>query len=265
MSFSADGLHARNFKTLRTIFALMMREMVTTYGRSPGGYLWAILEPVGGLTVMSIAFSLAFASPALGNNFPLFYATGFLPFMMYTDLAAKLGKSLIFSKPLLFYPSVTYLDALIARFLLNGLTHLMVFYVLIFGIITIFDTGNFLIYPHILNSIGMALALGFGVGVLNSFLLTRFSVWERIWVIITRPMFIISTVFYLMESLPAQVRDVLWYNPLVHIVGIMRRGVYATYDATWASPAYVYGLSLVMAFLGLVFLGRYHRELLNSL
>lgn len=265
MSFSAAGLHARNFKTLRTIFALMMREMVTTYGRSPGGYLWAILEPVGGLTVMSIAFSLAFASPALGNNFPLFYATGFLPFMMYTDLAAKLGKSLIFSKPLLFYPSVTYLDALIARFLLNGLTHLMVFYVLIFGIITIFDTGNFLIYPHILNSIGMALALGFGVGVLNSFLLTRFSVWERIWVIITRPMFIISTVFYLMESLPAQVRDVLWYNPLVHIVGIMRRGVYATYDATWASPAYVYGLSLVMAFLGLVFLGRYHRELLNSL
>ncbi|UWQ14583.1 ABC transporter permease [Aliiroseovarius sp. M344] len=264
MSFSAAGLHARSFKTFRTIFALMMREMVTTYGRSPGGYLWAILEPVGGLTVMSIAFSMAFSSPALGNNFPLFYATGFLPFMMYSDLAGKLGKSLIFSKPLLFYPSVTYLDALVARFLLNGLTHLMVLYILLFSIITIFDTGNILTYPSILNAVCMALAFGFGVGVFNCFLLARFSIWERVWGIITRPLFIISSIFFLMESLPSQARDILWYNPLVHIVGVMRRGVYATYDATWASPIYVYGISMVLTFIGLVFLARYHRELLNS-
>ena len=33
-------------QTFRTISALIMREMQTTYGRSPGGYLWAVLEPV---------------------------------------------------------------------------------------------------------------------------------------------------------------------------------------------------------------------------
>ena len=87
---------------------------------------------------MTLAFSLAFASPALGNNFPLFYATGFLPFMMYSDLANKISQSIRFSRPLLFYPSVTYLDAIIGRFLLNGLTHLMVFYLLIFSIMTFF-------------------------------------------------------------------------------------------------------------------------------
>ncbi len=213
---------------------------------------------------MSIAFSMAFRSPSLGDNFPLFYATGYLPFMMYSDLAGKLGKSLSFSKPLLFYPSVTYLDALIARFLLNSLTHLMVIYVMLFGIITIFDTGNILTYPPILNAICMALALGLGVGVFNCFLLARFSLWERVWGIITRPLFIISAIFYTMESLPSKVRDILWYNPLVHVVGVMRRGVYSTYDATWASPIYVYSISVVLTFLGLVFLARYHRELLNN-
>ena len=96
MSFSAQGLHARRFKTSRTVLALMLREMSTSYGRSPGGYLWAVLEPVGGLAVMTIAFSLAFRSPALGDNFPLFYATGYLPFMMYSDLAAKIGQSIRF-------------------------------------------------------------------------------------------------------------------------------------------------------------------------
>ncbi|WP_371732403.1 MULTISPECIES: ABC transporter permease [unclassified Aliiroseovarius] len=174
MRFSAQGLHARRFKTWRSISALILREMATSYGRSPGGYLWAVLEPVGGLAVMTIAFSLAFRSPALGNNFPLFYATGFLTFQMYSDLSAKLGQAIRFSKPLLFYPAVTYADAIIARFLLNALTHLMVFYILMAGIMWFFETGSILNYNAILNSLGMSLSLGLGIGTLNCFLLTRF-------------------------------------------------------------------------------------------
>lgn len=264
MSFSAKGLHARRFKTGRTVVALALREMATTYGRSPGGYLWAILEPVGGLAVMTIAFSMAFAAPALGSNFPLFYATGFLPFMLYMDLSVKISQAINFSRPLLFYPSVSYLDSIIARFLLNGLTQLLVFCILMFGIIRFYDIRVILNYPAILNSLGMALALGFSVGTFNCFVLMRFRVWERIWAILNRPLFIISTIFFLLESMPAQFRDILWYNPLVHVVGEMRHGFYATYDAVWISPLYVYGTSLVLTFVGLVFLARYHRELLNN-
>lgn len=264
MSFKAEGLHARNFKTWRTIVALMLREMATSYGRSPGGYLWAVLEPIGGLTVMTVAFSMAFASPALGNNFALFYATGYLPFMMYLDLSNKISRSIRYSRPLLSYPSVTYLDAIFARLFLNALTHFLVFYILMFGIMTLFDTGNILNYAAIFNSLSMALAFSFGVGVLNCFLLTKYPIWERVWGIVTRPLFIISSIFFLIESIPQPFRDYLAYNPLVHIIGEMRRGFYATYDATWVNPLYVYGISLTLTVLGLVFLGRYHRELLNN-
>ncbi|WP_275394325.1 ABC transporter permease [Aliiroseovarius sp. Z3] len=242
----------------------MLREMATSYGRSPGGYLWAVLEPIGGLTVMTVAFSMAFASPALGNNFALFYATGYLPFMMYLDLSNKISKSIRFSRPLLFYPSVTYLDAILARFFLNALTHFLVFYILMFGIMTWFDTGNILDYAAILNSLCMVMAVSFGVGVMNCFLLTRFAIWERVWGIVTRPLFIISSIFFLLESIPQPFREYLAFNPLVQIVGEMRRGFYATYDATWVNPLYVYGISLILTVLGLVFLGRYHRELLNN-
>ncbi|MCK0140355.1 ABC transporter permease [Aliiroseovarius sp. F47248L] len=264
MSFTAKGLHARSYKTWRTIIALILREMATTHGRSPGGYVWAVLEPIGGLAIMTLAFSLAFASPALGNNFPLFYATGFLPFMMYSDLANKISQSIRFSRPLLFYPSVTYLDAIIGRFLLNGLTHLMVFYLLIFSIMTFFETGNILHYPSIVNALCMALALGLGVGVFNCFVLSKFPLWEKVWGIVNRPLFIISSIFFIPESLPQPFRDYLWYNPLIHVIGEMRKGFYATYDATWVDNMYVYGISMVLMFLGLVFLGRYHREILNN-
>lgn len=242
----------------------MLREMATTYGRSPGGYIWAVLEPVGGVAILSLAFSLMFTSPALGTNFPLFYATGLLPFMAYSELAMKLGQALRFSRPLLFYPSVTYLDAVLARFLLNALTQMAVFYVIMTGILVIFDTRCILNVPAILNALGMAMALGLGVGTLNCFLLTKFALWERIWVILNRPMFIISSIFFLPESIPPPFRDILWFNPLVHVVGQMRRGFYATYDAPWISALYIYGISLGALVLGLIFLGRYHRELLNA-
>lgn len=36
------------FATFRTVMAMVLREMTATYGRTPGGYIWAIIEPVGG-------------------------------------------------------------------------------------------------------------------------------------------------------------------------------------------------------------------------
>ena len=44
----------RRFASLRAIAALVLREMSTTNGRSPGGYLWAILEPAAGIALLTI-------------------------------------------------------------------------------------------------------------------------------------------------------------------------------------------------------------------
>jgi capsular polysaccharide transport system permease protein len=264
MSFSAKGLHARDFKSTRTVIALMFREMATTYGRSPGGYIWAVLEPVGGLLVMTIAFSFFLRAPGLGNNFPLFYASGYLPFIMYSELSGKISQSILFSRPLLFYPAVTYLDAIIARFLLNGLTQLMVFYILVVAIIMAFDVNVIISYGPILNGLSMTLALGFGVGLLNCFLFSKFPIWQRLWGIIMRPLMIVSCIFFLPESLQQPYRDWLWYNPLIHPISELRSGLYTTYDATWVSEIYVYGLSMIFGLLGLILLGRYHREILNN-
>lgn len=262
MSFSAQGLHARRFKSLRAIIALLLREMTTSYGRSPGGYLWAVLEPVGGLAVMTLAFSMAFRSPALGDNFPLFYATGYLPFIIYTDLVAKVSHAIRFSKSLLFYPAVTFVDAIVARFILNALTQIVVFFLITTGITWYFDTGNIIDYAAILNAICMALMLGLGVGTFNCYFASRFPVWERLWAIFNRPMFLISAVFFLFEGIPEPFRSYLWYNPLVHIIGETRRGFYATYSGDYVSPTYVYSIALFCFFIGLVFLNRYHRELI---
>ena len=259
-----DGLRARRFRSLRTIVALMLREMATTYGRSPGGYLWAILDPVAALAVFSVGFGLIFHSPPLGNSFPLFYATGFLPFMLFNDVANKIATSINFSRPLLAYPAVSFLDALIARFLLNVLTHLMIAYIVFFGLVVIFDARADLDVPMILLSFCLAAFLGIGVGTLNCYLMTAFSIWERSWQIATRPMFVVSGIFFTYGSMPRAAQDILWYNPLMHVVGLARAGFYGGYRADYVSVTFVLAISCLTLLAGLLLLWRHHRGLLET-
>jgi len=116
----------------------------------------------------------------------------------------------------------------------------------------------------VLHVFCMLAALSLGIGTLNAFLFARFQAWQRAWSILMRPMFIISCIFFLLETIPQPYRDWLWYNPLVHIIGLMRHGFYPTYEATYVSGLYVYGVSTVCGLVGLILLRRYHRDILND-
>lgn len=258
------GQPGRRFATLRTTFALILREMATSYGNSPGGYLWAVFEPVAGVAILSLGFGLIFAAPPIGNSFPLFYATGFLPFMLFNDVANKTATSISFSRPLLAYPVVTFVDALLARFLLTTLTHLMVGYLVFIGIIVIFDARADLDLPVALLAFGMAAALGLGIGTLNCYLMTAFPIWERAWQILTRPLFIISGIFFTYDSMPKFAQEIVWYNPLTHIIGMTRKGFYGAYHADYASPIYVMAIAAACGFLGMLLLWRHHRNLMEN-
>jgi capsular polysaccharide transport system permease protein len=251
------------FATSRAIVALMLREMSTTYGRSALGYLWAILEPIAGILLLTFVFSLAFKSPAIGTSFALFYASGYLPFLAYLDISQKTSVALRFSKALLFYPRVTFLDAIAARFLTNALTQTIVVFAVL-GAIVIFEQIDLLFDPMaFFHGFAMALALAAGIGTLNCFLLSSYPIWERAWAVLNRPLFVISGVIFIPDSLPEPYQSWLMWNPLVHIIGQVRSGIYTTYDATYVQPLFVYSVALISLTVGLLLLRRYSSEIVN--
>jgi capsular polysaccharide transport system permease protein len=254
----------RHFATWRSVMALILREMSTRYGQNPGGYIWAVLEPLGAIVVLSLAFSLMMRSPSLGNSFILFYATGYLPFSLYQTLSNNIARAISFSKALLFYPSVTWVDAILARFLLNALTGLLVAYLLLTGILMVIDTRVVLDLAPMVLAMGLTMLLGLGIGTLNCALGGIFPTWDLIWSIATRPLFIASGIFFTMEDLPRSVQDILWYNPLIHITGIMRRGFFPMYSPQYVSVLYVLAIALVTLVLGLILLGHHHQDILNG-
>lgn len=253
----------RRFRFFRSVSALILREMSTTYGRSPGGYLWVILEPVAGIALLSYVFALIARSPALGQNFPLFFATGFLTFQLYATVSTLTAQSLKYSKPFLAYPAVTFLDALIARILLNALTQILVGFIILGGIILIYDLRPIMNWPAVFNALSMTLMFAVALGALNCYLFTIVPIWERFWVVINRPMFILAGVLFIPENVPARLRDYFMMNPLPHMTSEMRRGFYATYDAVHVNSMFVYITSVVLLALGLILVLRNHKLLLQ--
>ncbi|WP_371158148.1 ABC transporter permease [Jannaschia sp. 2305UL9-9] len=248
----------------RSVMALILREMTSTYGRSPGGYVWAILEPIAGVFVFTAVLSYITRNPPLGDNFPLFFATGILTFTFYQTTSANVGNAIRYSRPLLSYPNVTFVDAIVARLLLNVLTQLMITILVLGGILIAYDLHQLIDYVAIFEAIAMTVVFGTCVGLVNCYLMSMFSLWPFIWAVVNRPLFLISGIFYLIDNLPEGPRDALMWNPLAHMISKMREGLYVEYDAIHVSQVYVYGVSLVLGALGMLLLYRFHRTLLDE-
>lgn len=235
----------------RVLFALLMREMTTRFGRSAAGYLWALIEPVGFIALLSLAFSQIAHSPPIGRSFPLFYATGYIAFSFYNDIASLTGRAVHVNRPLLSYPAVTALDTVLARFILQALTGLAVAALVFSGILAVFADQVHLQPVPLITAFALAGLLGLGVGLVNTTLFALSKSWELAYGVISRPLFLVSAVFFTFASLPAFVREVLWWNPVIHLVGLMRAGFYPIYDDSHVSGLYVLALSLGLVATGL--------------
>jgi capsular polysaccharide transport system permease protein len=254
----------RSFASLRAIGALVLREMSATNGRSGNGYLWAIAEPVAGIFLLTAIFSMGFRAPPMGTNFAIFYASGLVPFMFYQSISSKIASSISYSKTLLAYPAVTFMDALLARTFYNLVTQLLVAYLILTGIYFLMETRTDPQILGIMLSLSMAFIFAAGVGTLSCFLSAAFTWWPPVWGIVTRPLFFMSCVFFIFDDVPQPYQDYLWFNPLIHVVGQMRKSFYPSYPGDYVSPTYVFGVGLCLMAIGLALLVRYHRDLLNS-
>jgi len=72
-----------------------------------------------------------------------------------------------------------------------------------------------------------------------------------------------SGVLYIYEDLPGVVQDILWWNPLIHVTGLMRKGFFQTYDARFVSLTYCFFVGLLLVMTGIILMGKYYSEVLE--
>lgn len=235
------------FQFFYIVVALMLREAAARFGRSTGGYIWAFAEPVAGILLLSVAFSFLLRSPPIGDSFFLFYASGVVPLLFFNAISSQLAQAVAANKGLLNYPVVSVIDVLLARLVLETVTYSFVFGFIIISILSIDPVHLQPDYIKIFLGVFATALLGASVGAANCLLFLWFPVWRSIWRILTRPLLIVSGVMFTYRDLPPSLQDWLWYNPLLQTIGIVRGGLYVSYDADYVSWIY---LSIVCLLIG---------------
>lgn len=248
--------------TVRSVWALLLREFATNNASSFGGVLWAFIRPLASVVLLTAVFSTGFRSPPVGDMFAIFYATGIVPFNLYAMIGRSLGDAVRANRKLLRYPRITVLDTLLARLVFTMLMQAIVAVLLYYVVLNVWDTKTILDFGPILQSMGLAVVLGFGIGVLNVCLFQIFPTWRLIWGVLTTPLFLLSCIVYSYEQVPQPFDEWLIYNPLIHIVALSRSGFYPGYPAHHVVPMYPLCFGVVAAIIGLIILNQGRARLL---
>jgi capsular polysaccharide transport system permease protein len=110
----------------RVIYALILRESRTRYGRTMFGYVWAFLTPLAWVALYSFFRLSVDEQPPFGQSIYVWAAGGILIYRLYSSIAGRVTGAVSSNRALLSYPIVNITDMMIARAVLETATMLIV-------------------------------------------------------------------------------------------------------------------------------------------
>lgn len=239
----------------RVIYALIMREARTRYGNSNIGYAWAIFDPLMTLAVFIGVFSALGRTSPIPAPITVFFVTGIVPLFFWRGAVGQAANAVSASLGLLSYPQVMPADVVIARLLLEGATTVVVFFLFIIGLSLTVDVSPSWFFgdpPQLLMATLGVFYFTIGTSFLSSSLARILPIWKNIWTYISRPIWILSGIFFTLEQLPTGLRSYMAYNPVAHIVEWFRSAAVPTFDSSAYSIIFPMAFATACLIIGLV-------------
>jgi ABC-type polysaccharide/polyol phosphate export permease len=236
----------------RVIGALILRELITRFGRENLGVLWLVGEPM--LFTLGVATLWTASGLSHGSNIPIvaFAVTGYSSVLMWRNSASHCSNAVEANKNLLHHRGVLVIDVVLARIALeiSGATCsfivLSCFFIYIGWMSPPQDALLVVAGWLMLAWFGASLALLIGAG-------TAFSpIIERLWMPAAYLLFPMSGAAFMVEWLPYQLQNVVLYLPMVHGVELLRQGYFGSAVRTHYDIAYMALCCMVMTLVGLI-------------
>jgi len=171
---------------------------------------------------------------------------------MCIELVTALMKMNKSGRVLMSHPIITPMDVAISILILQSSITLVSAVILLAG------TGLLGMWDYqissllgILTTCIIAILLGFGIGLMNASIILKAPSYEKIWQLLSLPLFLLSGVFYVADLLPQEALDFLKYNPLLHITESMRDSFYRSWESSFVNYGYLVSFTTVTLFIGL--------------
>ena len=235
----------------RVLSALVMRELLTRYGRNNIGFLWLFLEPM--LFTLAITAFWALTRSIHGSSIPItaFALTGYSSVLLWRNLVGRCINAIQTNKSLLYHRQVTVTDLYFGRIILEVLA--------ISTSVVALGGGMFLLGwmppPEdafkvlegwiVLSWFGAVLALTIGG------LAEKVTIIGKLWPPFAFILFAFSGVGFLVDTLPPAMQNAVLWLPMVNVLEYVRDGWFGSAFQAHYDMEYVLVVNLLMTFVGL--------------
>jgi capsular polysaccharide transport system permease protein len=236
------------------IFAIVLREMRARVGGQWIGAIWTLFEPLAHVGMMMAWISLIRGPSAAAIEYPVFLATGLIPFFFFQKLVTRLLDGIEANRSLFSYRQVKPIDGLVGRAIVESMMNMIVYLV---TLLILAWLGFHVIPAMPLEMIGvnlMIMMFGFAFGLLTAVLCHGRERLRSVIRMTFFPLYLASGVIFSVDTLPREYLEWLLLNPLLHLIELSRHsfipayrpvdGINAWYPAGWILVCGAWGLSL---------------------
>lgn len=249
-SFSSElSLHKR------VIWALLMRELSTRYGRDNIGFVWLILEPLVFACAVTLMWSIIKGKFENGVPVPAFTATGYMSVILTRHMVGHGVHAVSANSTLLYHRYITILHLFICRLLIEFISVTLAF-IVIYSVMAAIGAMH---PPENLPMlyVGWFLLgwLSFGLALIMGSLSALFEFVERIVQVVTYILVPLSGSFFMLAWIPPQYRKIALLNPFTSTTESVRAGYFGEavhtyynipYACAWAAGLTLVGLTLAL-------------------
>jgi capsular polysaccharide transport system permease protein len=235
----------------RVIHALMMREVITRFGRENLGVLWLVAEPmIFTLGVAALWYAIK-ADHGSSISIVAFSITGYSSVLMWRNSVGRCIGGIAQNANLLYHRNVRVIDVFLTRIVLEMAGATASFIVLTVAFLSI----DWIKPPHDLLKIvgGWAMLAWFGasLAILIGSAVTFSEILDRIWHPTAYLLFPLSGAAFMVDWVPPAFGEVVLLLPMIHAVELIREGFFGDAVRTHHDMAYMAACNLVLTLAGL--------------
>ena len=236
------------FNWIAVVSAIVQREIRTRFSGGSLGYGWAIVLPVTWVLAIVVFFVWVGRQPPVAVPLAVFIASGMVPYLIFRQVITAMMRVVRANRHMITLGPTTEEDILTAGAVLELINVILV----CVAICAILKMTSGLPAPTDPVSVFLGLILAWGLGASTGRFAASIAYYsdtaQRLTPIVLRPFFWISGIFFVAAELPQHAQNVLWYNPLLHIIEILRTGMLPGFGSDFAQPLIPIGAIALLYF-----------------
>lgn len=246
---------------IKVVKALMIRELVTRFGRENIGFLWVMAEPLLFAGLVGIVWSYSKGPENHGIGVIAFVASGYIPLTFLRHSFGRSAKIFQANISLLYHRQVKVLDFIFVRVTIEAIGAMMAY--LFAGIVL----NLFGLFP-MPSDVG-ALVAGWSLYVIFVLAVCTLlaplseisSIVEKLVPVSVYISIPFSGVFNMASWLPRDLREALMWSPLVSGMELMRYGLFGEAVTPYYDVSKALGVSITCLLFGLILCRHVRRNL----